>query len=88
MYPTQFLFNSLLSYLHSRYLYRPIFATDANFKLKLKSRDLDATMLSKGWVYLIENSAYMAHLAKYNDDLEVDFWFLETFPQTHHILYR
>jgi hypothetical protein len=47
-------------------------ALDANFRLKRKkvSSDEADAGLSKGWAYVVEESAYKIHLAKYKNEKE------------------
>ncbi|OJT05680.1 hypothetical protein TRAPUB_3498 [Trametes pubescens] len=54
---------------HQRYLYRLYVAIDANFRLKRKkvSSDTVDPSLNKGCAYVVEETAYKAHLAQFDD---------------------
>jgi hypothetical protein len=46
-------------------------AVDANFRLKLKNRQINDPELGSGWSYFVENSAYTRHVAKNPHEKEV-----------------
>jgi hypothetical protein len=46
------------------WIYAQFIAIDANFRLKLKNRQLDDPELGSGWFYFVENSAYTGHVEK------------------------
>ncbi|KAJ7191702.1 hypothetical protein GGX14DRAFT_537830 [Mycena pura] len=55
------------------WLYQLLLSEDANFKMKgraTSTRERDPT-LGPGFAYMVENSAYMKHLANYTDDEEI-----------------
>lgn len=46
-----------------RWIYVQFIAVDANFKLKLKNRQIRDPELGSGWAYFVENEAYTRHVA-------------------------
>jgi len=54
-----------------RWVYAQFIAVDANFKLKLKNRQINDPELGSGWSYFVENSAYTRHVANNPHDKEV-----------------
>lgn len=46
------------------WIYAQFIAIDANFRLKLKNRQLNDPELGSGWFYFVENSAYTSHVEK------------------------
>ena len=51
--------NFLLSWIYAQFI-----ALDANFRLKLKNRQINDPELGSGWFYFVENSAYVCHVKK------------------------
>ncbi|KAI0047219.1 hypothetical protein FA95DRAFT_1465725, partial [Auriscalpium vulgare] len=49
------------------WLYEQVFAVDANFRLKLKDRNLRDLELAPGWAYYVEETAYQHHLKNHED---------------------
>lgn len=47
----------------SRWVYAQFIALDANFKLKLKNRQINDPELDSGCSYFVENSAYVDYIA-------------------------
>lgn len=54
-----------------RWIYAQFIALDANFKLKLKNRQIHDPELGSGWSYFVENSAYVHHVASNPNEREV-----------------
>ena len=55
-----------------RWMYAQFIALDANFKLKLKNRQINDPELGSGWSYFVENSAYTQHVeGNENEEEEV-----------------
>jgi len=54
-----------------RWVYAQFIALDANFKLKLKNRQINDPELGSGWSYFVENSAYMDRIANNPHEDEV-----------------
>ena len=54
-----------------RWVYAQFIAVDANFKLRLKNRQISDPELGPGWSYFVENSAYARHVAKNSHEKEV-----------------
>ena len=44
------------------WIYAQFIALDANFRLKLKNRQISDPELGSGWFYFVENSAYSRHV--------------------------
>lgn len=44
------------------WLYAQFITVDANFRLKLKDRQINDPELGSGWAYFVENSAYTHHV--------------------------
>jgi hypothetical protein len=61
-----------LNFLH-RWIYAQFIAVDANFKLKLKNRQIKDPELGSGWFYFVEDSAYTRHVANNTHDEEVGY---------------
>lgn len=53
-------------WLHTLYL-----AIDANFRLKLKARNIDDPELGSGWAYFVEQTEYEKHVRKHFKEKEV-----------------
>ena len=47
-----------------RWVYAQFIAVDANFRLKLKNRQINDPELGSGLSYFVENSAYVKHVEK------------------------
>jgi len=54
-----------------RWVYAQFIAVDANFRLKLKNRQISDPELGSGWSYFVENSAYTRHVANNSHETEV-----------------
>ena len=54
-----------------RWLYSLFLALDANFRLKLKDRNINDPELGSGWAYFVENQRYINHISQATDDTEV-----------------
>ena len=44
---------------------------DANFRLRCKERGLNDMELGSGWAFYVEESRYLAHVAKFASQKEV-----------------
>ena len=55
------------------YIYRQTISVDCNFRLKNRHRTTNMTdvRLSPGWAYVVEQNAYMEHVAKHAKQTEV-----------------
>lgn len=47
-----------------RWLYRCFLAVDANFRLKLKNREISDPETGSGWSYFVENERYGKHVSR------------------------
>ncbi|KAA1479641.1 hypothetical protein DENSPDRAFT_862064 [Dentipellis sp. KUC8613] len=56
---------------HLKFLYALLLAVDANFKLKLESRNYVDVELAPGWAYFVPEVLYQSHLATYEDEAEL-----------------
>jgi hypothetical protein len=54
-----------------RWIYSQFIAVDANFRLKLKNRQINDPELGSGLFYFVENSAYTRHIEKNPQQEEV-----------------
>ena len=53
------------------WIYAQFIALDANFRLKLKNRQINDPELGSGWFYFVENSAYTRHVQQNLHEEEV-----------------
>ena len=56
---------------HRRWLYSLFLAIDANFRLKLKARDIKDPELGSGLAYFANTEKFEEHLRRYIDENEV-----------------
>ena len=54
-----------------RWLYSLFLAVDANFRLKLKDRNIKDPEIGSGWAYFVEHNRYIEHVSQRTDDVEV-----------------
>ena len=62
--------NRLIRFFQLDMIYAQFIAIDANFRLKLKNRQISDPELGSGWSYFVENSAYARHVEKNIDEEE------------------
>jgi len=65
-----------LSHSFLRWIYAQFIAIDANFRLKLKNRQINDPELGSGWSYFVENSQYTHHVASNPNEKDVRIFFL------------
>ena len=54
-----------------RWLHRLFLAVDANFRLKLKNRNINDPEIGSGWAYFVECNHYINHVSQNTTDMEV-----------------